>query len=55
MEEKNCWKILKLLSYLAGGSKIEYDIEHKDSLPFKVKNVRIDEINLTKGVEDAKG
>jgi hypothetical protein len=49
-EEKNCWKILKLISKLAGGSRVEYEIEHKDGLPHKLKNVRIEEISLDKDI-----
>lgn len=47
-EEKPCWRILKLLSKLAGGSKVDYELEHKDGLPSKVKNLKIEEIDLTK-------
>lgn len=41
---------MKLISRLANGSKLEYEIEHKDGLPFKAKNVRIEEIDLTKEI-----
>jgi hypothetical protein len=50
-EEKNCWKILKLLSKLAQPNKIEYEIEHKDGLPFKVKNLKIEEICLEEKID----
>ncbi len=49
-EEKPCWKILKLISKLARGSKVEYEIEHKDGLPHKIKNVRIEQIELDKDI-----
>lgn len=51
-EEKNCWKILKLISKLAAGSKVDYELEQKDGSPFKVKNLRIEEIMLEKEIED---
>ena len=51
MEEKNCWKILKLIADLAKPKKIEYEVEHKDGLPFKLKNVKIEEILLDKNID----
>ena len=49
---KNCWKILQFISNLAHGKKIEYEIELKDGLPFKIKNLKIEEVDLTKELRE---
>lgn len=41
-----------MISKLAGGSKVDYELEHKDSLPFKVKNLRIEEIPLDRKIDE---
>ena len=43
-----CWTTLKKLHDLVRPKKIEYEIEHKDGLPHKLKNIRIEEIDLTR-------
>ena len=52
MEEKNCWKVLKLLANLAHPKKIDYEVENKDGLPYKLKNVKIEEIDLNKEIKE---
>lgn len=47
-EEKLCWTTLKRLHEWVRPKRIEYEIEHKDGLPNKLKNIKIEEIDLTR-------
>ena len=48
MEDKTVYDNLELLAKLANFKGVEYEIELKDGRPFKAKNVKIAEIDLTK-------
>ena len=48
MEDKTPYENLELIAQLANFKGVEYEIELKDGRPFKIKNVKIAEIDLTK-------
>lgn len=48
MTDRPEYETLELLAKLGGYKGVEYEIELKDGRPYKAKNIKIQEIDLTK-------
>jgi len=46
LKELTCYEKMELLAILSSRKGVNYETELKDAKPFKLKNIRIDEIVL---------